>query len=182
MLVRPVLTAAAAALLLSTTTLDAQPGRPRAEVAALAESEGVHAGAAVRLALRVTLPDGIHVQSNRPRDPMLIASGLTLEPPPGVTVGEVIYPAPSDFVQPGQSAPLSVFEQRFVVGAKILVGGTVAAGPLVIPGRFRYQACDERTCFAPAREEVKWAVNVVPASTPTPPRYPDVFGGLKFAR
>ena len=181
MTARNALAAAAAALLLS-TTLAAQPGRPRAEVAPLAESDGVHPGAAVRLALRVTLPDGVHVQSNRPRDPMLIASALTLEPPPGVTVSEIVYPEASDFAQSGQATPLSVFEQQFVIGAKVRVDAKAVTGPLTIPGRLRYQACDASTCFAPAREEVKWTVTVVPASTPTPARFPDVFRALAFSR
>jgi DsbC/DsbD-like thiol-disulfide interchange protein len=181
MTVRNALTAAATALFLS-TTLTAQPGRPRAEVTPLAESDGVHAGAAVRLALRVSLPDGIHVQSNQPRDPMLIASALTIEPPAGVTLSEIIYPAATDFAQSGQATPLSVFEQQFVLGAKLRVDAGAAAGPLVIPGRLRYQACDASTCFAPAREEVKWTLAVVPASTPTPAKFPDVFRALAFTR
>ena len=181
MTVRNALAAAATALWLS-TTLTAQPGRPRAEVTPLVESDGVHPGAAVRLALRVSLPDGIHVQSNQPRDPMLIASALTIEPPAGVSVSEIVYPPPTDFAQSGQATPLSVFEQRFVLGAKVRVDGKAAAGPLVIPGRLRYQACDASTCFAPAREEVKWTLAIVPPSTPTPARFPEVFRGLVFSR
>lgn len=175
-------TAAAAAALFLSATVAAQPGRPRAQLTPLVESSGVHAGTALRLALRVSLPDGVHVQSNQPRDPMLIASALTIEAPAGVTVGEIVYPAPTDFAQTGQGSALSVFEQQFVIGVKVVVDRSVAPGPLVVPGRLRYQACDASTCFPPTREEAKWTLAVVPAATATSPLAPDVFRMLKFTR
>ena len=67
----------------------------------------------------MALPEGLHVQSDKPRDPMLIPTVLTIEPPAGVTVAEIAYPEPTDFAQAGQKEPLAVFEQRFVVGAKL---------------------------------------------------------------
>ena len=58
----------------------AQLRRPRAELTPLVESEGVRAGGPVRLALRVSLPEGVHTQSNKPRDPLLIPTVLTFDP------------------------------------------------------------------------------------------------------
>jgi DsbC/DsbD-like thiol-disulfide interchange protein len=157
-------------------------GRPRANVTPLVEADGVHAGSTVRLALQVALPDGLHVQSDKPRDAMLIPTVLTIEPPAGVKVAETLYPSPTDFAQDGQKDPLAVFEQHFVVGVKLTLDATVAAGELVVPARFRYQACDASTCFAPAREETRWTLNVVPVSTPIAARFPEVFDTLRFRR
>src|SRR5438309_4144337 len=42
-----------------------------ADVAPIVGADGVRAGSTVRAALRVTLPAGFHVQSNKPRDPSL---------------------------------------------------------------------------------------------------------------
>jgi len=50
----------------------AQLRRPKAEVAPLVERGGVHPGDGVRVALKVSLPEGLHTQSNKPRDPLLI--------------------------------------------------------------------------------------------------------------
>jgi DsbC/DsbD-like thiol-disulfide interchange protein len=63
----------------------AQIRRPRAEVTPLVEKEA-HPGAAVRVALKVSLPEGLHTQSNKPRDENLIPTELSVTPPPGVTV------------------------------------------------------------------------------------------------
>ena len=46
----------------------AQIRRPRAEVVPLVETAAVHAGGPVRVALKVSLPEGLHTQSNKPRD------------------------------------------------------------------------------------------------------------------
>ena len=46
----------------------AQLRRIQAELTPLVEADAVHAGSEVRLALQVALPEGFHVQSNKPRD------------------------------------------------------------------------------------------------------------------
>jgi DsbC/DsbD-like thiol-disulfide interchange protein len=176
------LAVAGAAAILVSPSLGAQPGRPRADVKPLVASEGVHAGAPVRLALDVSLPEGLHTQSNKPRDPMLIPTVLTIDAPAGVTVSEIVYPAATDLVQAGQTVPLAVFEQRFALGVAVTLAGSVPPGEVVVPGRFRYQACDATTCFAPAREDVKWTLRVVPAAQPTPARFAEIFDTIHFSR
>jgi DsbC/DsbD-like thiol-disulfide interchange protein len=157
-------------------------GRPKAEVAPLLDADGAHAGSIVRVALQVSLPEGLHVQSDKPRDPLLIPTVLTVEPPAGVTLGEVAYPESTDFAQAGQKEPLAVFAQRFVVGAKLTLDASLPPGDIVVPARFRYQACDASTCFAPAREETRWTIRIVPAATPTAARSAEIFEKIRFRR
>ena len=78
-------------LLLPATTV-AQPAvRDVPAVATpLLERPTAAAGSALRLALEVAVPEGLHLQSNRPRDPSLIPTTLTLDPPDGVTITEVV--------------------------------------------------------------------------------------------
>src|SRR5262249_57304511 len=91
----------------------AQLRRPRAEIVPLVESTAVRAGTSVRAALQVTLPEGLHTQSNKPRDPTLIPTVLTVDAPAGVTWDEVVFPPPIDLAQVGQDKPLAVFEREF---------------------------------------------------------------------
>src|SRR4051794_9221616 len=89
----------AAALVVATLTrwhATAQ-ARPKADVMLLLDADGVHPGGAMRLAVRVALADGVHVQSNAPRDPLLIATALTIMAPDGVSVDEIVYPPSADF-------------------------------------------------------------------------------------
>ena len=53
--------------------------RPRAQVTPFLETEPGRPGETVRLAVRVSLPEALHVQSDRPRDPSLSPTALALE-------------------------------------------------------------------------------------------------------
>ena len=153
----------------------------KADATPLVGSDGVHAGTDVRLALQVSLPQGFHVQSNKPRDPLLIATELTVDPPAGVSVSEVVFPTPVDLKQAGADQPLAVFEQNFLVGVRVAVAPG-ATGEIVVPARLRYQACNDTTCYAPTNLTTQWTLRVVPAGTPTRPLNRDVIDRIAFGR
>jgi thiol:disulfide interchange protein len=145
-------------------TAHAQLRRPRAEVTPVVEQGGVHAGASVRIALRVALPEGLHTQSNKPRDPTLIPTVLTVAPPAGVSVEEIVWPPSTDLNQVGQDKPLAVFEREFLIGVQLKLAPAVPVGELTVPAHLRYQACDANLCYAPTTADAQWTLRVVPAS------------------
>ncbi len=154
----------------------AQPARPVASVTPVAEREAVPAGRHARFAVQVALPEGLHVQSNKPRDESLIPTVLTVDVPAGVTVRTTVYPRATDLTQAGQAIPLAVYGHEFAIGVELKVDGKVPLGELKIPARLRYQACDDRTCFPPTTARLEWTVWVIPASQPAPPpRHQDLF-------
>ena len=77
----------------------------------VAAADGVPAGGTAHVAIQVTLPEGFHVNANKPRDPSLIPVVLTVDPPSGISVAEIVYPAPTDLAQQGASQPLAVYER-----------------------------------------------------------------------
>jgi thiol:disulfide interchange protein DsbD len=172
---------AAVALLFATIEAGlAQPGRIRAEVTPLVESDEAHAGTSIRAALHVRLPEGLHVQSNKPRDPSLIPTVVTVDAPAGVSVAEIVFPPAVDLEQIGQPLPLAVFEQEFDIGVRFVVDRNVAPGSLQIPGRIRYQACDENLCYIPTTANVRWTLNVVPPNVPVTRQHAAVFDRIAF--
>src|SRR3954464_3052186 len=102
-------------------TGSAQTRAPKAEPAATVEPAGVRAGQPATLALKVTLAPGVHVQSNKPRDPAFFPTALVITPPAGVTVTTTKYPPAVDFTQEGGDAPLAVFEKTFTVTTTVSV-------------------------------------------------------------
>ncbi|MDO8835143.1 MAG: thioredoxin family protein [Vicinamibacterales bacterium] len=178
---RTPLVAAALVLLASNAGL-AQLQRPKAVTTPYVDATGAPAGSTVRVALGVTLPDNLHVQSNTPSDPSLIATVLTIEPPAGVTVDEIAYPPSKPFNQAGLDQPLSVFEHEFVVGARLSIAASAAPGDLVLPGRLRYQACNDLMCFAPATVDVQWTLTIVAPGTAVTAQHPGVFSRVLFGQ
>ena len=167
-------------LLLAAVPGFAQP--PRAKIAPITETETVAAGSTTRLALTVALPPKLHVQADKPRDPLLIPTVLTVEAPTGFRVANLIYPHAQDFTLEGESQPLLVFDSQFVVGAEVTLDPTVATGEVIIPGRFRYQACDDKMCFQPRTERFEWRVHVVPAGTAVARTSNEIFKELSTGR
>ena len=149
-----------AGIVLSGVSAGTQLRKPVAELTPVIEQQAIHPGRVVVLELKVELPEDIHVQSDEPRDPFLIPTILTFTLPEGVTVEEITYPPSTDFVQTGQEEPLAVFEHEFRIEVRLAVGGDVSPGELVVPGRFRYQACDDAVCFPPTTADVEWRLNV----------------------
>ena len=114
----------------------------------------------MRLALKVHLPENIHVQSDKPRDPSVISTALTLTPPAGLTVEKIVYPPATDLVQTGRTEALSVFGGTVTIEARLIVPKTEPSGERQIAATLRYQACTESVCFPPARATVQWTLTV----------------------
>ncbi len=161
-----------------TTPARAQIRRPKADVTPLVERSGLHAGGPARVALKVSLPEGLHTQSNKPRDPTLIPTVLTIDAPSGVTVDEIVFPPSTDLKQAGADQPLAVFEQTFAIGVQLSLAPTVPAGDLVVPAHLRYQACDSNLCYPPANADLQWTLHVTAETTSA--GGDAVFGTIKF--
>lgn len=140
----------------------AAQSRPKPELTPTADPARVRPGKSAKLVLKVALPEQIHIQSNKPRDEAFFPTALVLTAPPGVTVAATTYPPAVDFKQEGQAELLAVFEKTFTVSATIAVDASVKAGELTIPGRFDYQACDDKVCYRPIKTPVSWTLTVAP--------------------
>ena len=170
--------------LLGELAAGAQPARttrPKADVVPLVEGPA-RAGSTARVALKVSVPEGLHTQSNKPRDPLLIPTTLKVDAPAGVGVEEIVWPPATDLKQVASDTPLAVFEREFVVGTTLSLAPTVTSGELHVPGKLRYQACDVNLCYPPATADVDWVLHVVPANaTARPdPAQAKVFAGIAF--
>ena len=153
----------------------------KAELLPLVESNAA-AGAPVRAALHVRIPDRFHVQSDAPRDPTLIPTVLTIDAPEGIKVREVVFPQATEFAQIGQAQPLLVFEHEFAIGVQFDVAPTLAPGRIDVPGSLRYQACDDRLCYAPVTADVLWTLTVVKSGADRPTDHAAVFNGIAFGK
>jgi len=168
-------------LLISPQIAVAQLRGVKAELLPLVESDAA-AGSPVRAALQVRIPDRFHVQSDAPRDPTLIPTVLTVDAPEGIKVKEVVFPQATEFAQVGQAQPLLVFEHEFAIGVQFDIAPTMAAGRIDVPGSLRYQACDDRLCYAPVTSDVLWTLTVVKSGANRPTDHAAVFNGIAFGK
>jgi hypothetical protein len=138
----------------------AQMLRPDIKVTATPIAAPVKAGGTVTARLSVRLPQDVHVQSDKPRDPSLIPTALTLIPPAGFTVDRITYPKAIALSQSGRAEPLAVFGGEFIIEAHLAALEGIPPGPHQVQATLRYQACNESVCFAPARATAQWTITV----------------------
>ncbi len=152
-----------------------------ASITPLVSASGVAPGGTIDVAVRVVLPEGLHSQSNKPKDEGLIPTTLTFEPGPGVTPKEVVFPPAHDFkLETGDV--LLVFEREFVIGARVMVAPTATSGPLTLTAQLRYQPCNNTVCFRPVTVPVRWTIPVVATGAATTKTLSDVFSLIAFGK
>lgn len=135
-------------------------------------------GSTVALALRVVLPDGLHAQSNKPKDKGLVPTTLTFTATKGLTPKDVVFPPAREFTLETGDA-LTVFGREFVIGARVVIDPGTSAGPITVNARLRYQPCDNTMCFRPVTVPVSWTIPIVAGGSRATVS-PDVFAKIAF--
>jgi hypothetical protein len=128
-------------------------GQPQAKqwVQMISSPDGaIAAGKNVRnpqeLALRFVIQTGLHINSHTPHSRFLIPTTLTLDPPVGVEIAKVVYPAGVDYhFSFSPKDALSVYTDEFGVHVQL----HARPGHYSLPGQLHYQACDDRACNPP---------------------------------
>jgi Disulphide bond corrector protein DsbC len=110
--------------------------------------------ASVQSKIPLTVLPGYHVNSDKPAEEYLIPLKLTWTAPGALQPGAVTYPKPALEKYEFAEKPLSVFTGSFDLIANFKVAPNAAAGPGAASGKLRYQACNNRACFAPKTIDV----------------------------
>ncbi|MDQ1347644.1 MAG: DsbC protein, partial [Acidobacteriota bacterium] len=121
----------------------------KATLSGAADRSAYLPGEAVRLAARLEIEPGWHLQAHVPTYDYLIPTTLSVEAPPGWPVAEVDYPAPVKYKFAFADDELDVLEGRTRIVARFGVPATTAFGPVRLVLHLRYQACDDRQCLPP---------------------------------
>jgi hypothetical protein len=118
------------------------------------------AGSIAQAKLSVHIQPGYHANSNTPSDEYLIPMRLTWTASP-LETAEVIFPKPEMEKYSFSDKPLSVYTGGFELVTRFKVPATAAPGLLVVAGKLRYQACNDRMCLAPKTVDISLPVDVV---------------------
>ena len=109
---------------------------------------------------------GIHLQAHQPADDYLIPTELALEKTDSLTYGEIRYPDPVERKFSFSPRPVLVYEDKLVFRFAVTVTPNAALGQHEIRGSLRYQSCNDKQCYAPARIEIKIPISVTAPGKP----------------
>lgn len=120
----------------------------------------VKKGSTARGVVILEIPDGLHVNSNRPNNQYAIPTTLRLYSK-DINVGKVLYPRGKDKKFPFNEKPINIYEGkvRFIFSIKVpqgFKGKTIKVRAVV-----RYQACNDEVCFPPKEKEILLTAKVV---------------------
>jgi hypothetical protein len=116
-------------------------------------------GTTTTVTLHAILPPGFHANSNMPSDAYLIP--LTVKWTGGpLQMDAVTYPKPTLEKYSFSDKPLSVVTGQFDITTSFKVPANAAPGPAAENGTIRYQACNDRMCFAAKNVPVTISLNI----------------------
>lgn len=121
-------------------------------------------GRVIQAAIVIDIPQGFHVNSNRPLEKYLIATQLKIEAPGGVRIGPISYPRASLRTFKFSKHQLSVYEGRAILRFNVTVPANYQGNETVLKARVRFQSCNDEVCFPPKNLDVDLGIGVVSAN------------------
>ncbi len=143
------------------TEPDARTRRGPVTVEAWASRRAVEAGDEVRVALRVALEDGWHINAHTPLQDHLVPTEVEQVEIENYALMETVYPEPVQ-IEPGFSEePMAVYEGEVWILARIKVVPDAEEGSAPLHMTVAAQACDDTSCARPERYTVELPLRVI---------------------
>ncbi len=140
-------------ILILTKTSYSQFGNsePKVDVKSYLSVDKVISGDAFKLALKVDIKDGWHINSNKPNEEFLIPTKLSvINPGKGFfNLENVVYPEPQEVKLSFSDKPLSVWEGEVFIGGVLKAPTDIQPGTYSLIVKLDYQSCNNSTCLAP---------------------------------
>ncbi len=138
--------------------------QPDISVNGFLSTDKAQRGTTVQAAVVMEIPDGYHVNSNRPLGKFAIPTTVKVEAPGGVRVGPVTYPRAVVRKFQFSEERLAVYEGNSVMRFNVTVPANFQSGDAQLRVRVRYQSCNDEACFQPVTRDVTIPLNVVGAN------------------
>lgn len=121
-------------------------------------------GKSVTVPLSFQVPDGYHINSNKPKSEFLIPTVLKVEATTDIVIGKTSYPDGHDMsfaFAPDEK--LNVYTGDFNVDVLVRPLHSAQPGKYIVRGTLKYQACDNKACYPPKKLPVSFDVKIAKA-------------------
>lgn len=116
-------------------------------------------GSAARGTIVLSIPGGLHVNSNRPKNEYQIPTSVRVSGT-GVRVSAVRYPRGRDRKFQFSENMINVYEGRVSFPFTVTVPAGFKGNTVRVRAVVRYQACTEEVCYAPKNKEITLTARV----------------------
>lgn len=144
--------------------LAAPAPEPNISVVGYFSADKVQRGRTVRVGMVIDIPNGFHINSNRPLENYLIATQLKVDAPSGIKAGPVSYPRALLKNFKFSKNKLSVYERQIILRFDVTVPVNYSGGSIDLKTHVRLQSCNDEVCFPPKTYNQDMRIGVVGAS------------------
>ncbi len=138
-------------------------------------------GGTIRVAIRLAMDDGWHINSHTPLQEYLIPTSVRLDENSVARLGDVVYPPGKTMSFGFSETPLSVYEGEVWIEAPLTIPKQAKPGGTSVALEVRVQACNDQTCLLPATLSLSVRLEVDPAATDGQMRHEAIFEALRVA-
>lgn len=117
-------------------------------------------GSTARATVVLSLPAGLHANSNRPGSEYQIPTTVRATSSAGVTMGAVSYPRGRNRKFGFSDQMINVYEGRTSFGFNVKVPSTFRGRVITVNVAVKYQACTNEVCYSPKTKNVKLTAKV----------------------
>jgi DsbC/DsbD-like thiol-disulfide interchange protein len=120
----------------------------------------VNRGGTTRSAVVLSIPGGLHVNSNRPDSEYSIPTTVTVTTAGGARTSGVTYPRGKNKKFQFSPNTINIYEGRVVFPFTLTVPRGFKGNVVRVTARVRFQACTDEVCYAPRTETVTLSARV----------------------
>ncbi|HTQ80970.1 MAG TPA: protein-disulfide reductase DsbD domain-containing protein, partial [Thermoanaerobaculia bacterium] len=146
-------------------------GPEQARLSLTADRTAYDPGSKVRLAARVTIVPGWHINAHKPNLDYLIPTEIALTLPaawPATPAPVFVYPEPKLKKFAFEPQPLAVYEGEAHLLAQFSLPKTATPGNYPIQASLSYQSCNDKECLPPVTSMASLTLHVGPGGKAVP--------------
>lgn len=128
-------------------------------VAGSLANASVSRGSAVKGTIVLTIPEGLHVNSNKPNSEYAIPTSVRLTGV-GLKIGAIKYPEGANRKFQFSEDELNVYEGEILIPFSVTVPRNYRSKTISVKAVVRYQACTDEVCYPPRNKEVVMTASI----------------------
>jgi thiol:disulfide interchange protein DsbD len=140
----------------------------------------VPGGGSIDIAVVLKMKLHWHVNANKVSDEYLIPTSVSVEPPEGMTLRAVVYPAGVEKKLSFSDQALRLYEDEAYIGVRLDASPEAPPGDRVVKLSVTYQPCDNEKCIAPETETLEVPIRVSSGTEAIDALHPEIFARIEF--
>ncbi|HYE66720.1 MAG TPA: protein-disulfide reductase DsbD domain-containing protein [Pyrinomonadaceae bacterium] len=150
---------------------------PKVEVNGFFSADKAQRGRTVQAAIVMDIPEGLHVNANKPLSKFAVPTTLKVETRGGIKIGPVSYPRAIVRRFSFSNDRLAVYEGKAVLRFNVNIPANQEVGLTELRARLRFQSCTDEVCFPPTTREITMPILIVGANESVKRINGHLFGG-----